>query len=77
LFPNPARTQFVLSTGEPGLSAVECVDMFGRTVARHARIPATASEWTIHAEDLPEGMYFVVWQLRDGRRGSGKILIVK
>ncbi|MBK7938854.1 MAG: T9SS type A sorting domain-containing protein [Lewinellaceae bacterium] len=77
LFPNPARTQVTLRTDKPGLYRVELLDVLGLTVAGRQGLPAGTNEIELPIEGLPAGFYFFHWQMRDGRRGSRKLLIVK
>lgn len=77
LFPNPARSEFTLRTETSGLHQVELLDILGRTLTLRQNLPGGTQEISIPVEGLPAGLYFIQWEMRDGKRGSGKILIAK
>jgi hypothetical protein len=77
IFPNPSSTHFTLRTEEIGLQQVVLFDMLGRTVANRQSISAGSQEIALSVMDLPPGVYFLQWTMRDGRKGSGKILVTK
>lgn len=75
LFPNPARTHLTLRTEELGLQQVVVFDMLGRAVITRRNIPADSQEITLPVAGISPGLYFLHWTMRDGRRGSGKVMI--
>jgi hypothetical protein len=77
IFPNPASTHLTLRAEESGLQQVALFDMLGRTVASRQNFPADSQEITLPVAGLPSGIYLLQWTMRDGRRGSGKILVAK
>lgn len=77
IFPNPASTHLTLRVEETGLQQVALFDMLGRMVAKRQNLPAGSQEITISVAGFPSGIYLLQWTMRDGRRGSGKILVAK
>lgn len=77
LFPNPARTSVTLRTEDPGLHQIELLDILGRRLAIRQNLPGGTSELAIPVGELPDGLYFIRWNMRNGKQGIGKFLVAK
>jgi beta-glucanase (GH16 family) len=72
VYPNPAKTSFIISSDET-LNSFKLVNILGKTVLNSKGISSTRV--SVDLSDIPSGMYFIVAEMQNGTSGTSKIII--
>lgn len=76
IFPNPAKGQFIVSSGTKAIVGINVVDALGRITLHLDFSPkAMLTQHSINTSKLNSGMYLVVLELADGTTVSRKVSI--
>jgi hypothetical protein len=75
IFPNPAHSQITLRLDAPDIFDVTVFDVFGKRVLEKRNVASENQQIELPVSNLPDGVYFLQWTDKNGRLGSGKVIV--
>jgi hypothetical protein len=76
LSPNPASSNFLVTTSNSVFEEAKLFDLTGRLVAASLSDGETSAQISFNTAHLPSGLYLLHWKLKNGRMGTEKLVVI-